>query len=116
MDTNNSYLIWISFSLLTRLRKRRDKTRKTIIRLDIWTKEHGRILVMSLNQSDHDAMSKKYIKVLDELPMADILGEFWQFDTMDQRFYSNSILYDFADLYSLYMYNSFNSYGTKGNQ
>lgn len=27
---------------------------------------------MSLNQSDHDAMSKKYIKVLDELSMADI--------------------------------------------
>lgn len=28
---------------------------------------------MSLNQSDHDAMSKKYIKVLDELSMADIV-------------------------------------------
>lgn len=28
---------------------------------------------MFLNQSDHDAMSKKYIKVLDELSMADIV-------------------------------------------
>lgn len=28
---------------------------------------------MSLNQSDHDAMSKKYIKVLDELSIADIV-------------------------------------------
>lgn len=73
MDTNNSYLIWISFSLWTRLRKRRDKTRKTIIRTNFGTKEHGRILVMSLNQSDHAAMSKKYIKVLDELSMADIV-------------------------------------------
>lgn len=28
---------------------------------------------------------------------------FLQFDTMDQRSFSNCVLYDFANLYSLYM-------------
>lgn len=47
---------------------------KTIIRSDFWTKEYGRrILVMSLNRSEHDAIIKKYIKVFDELSVVDIV-------------------------------------------
>lgn len=67
-DSNNSYLTWISFSLLIR-----GQHKENYNKLRFLTKESERILVMSLNQSDYDAMFKKYINVLDEFSMADIV-------------------------------------------